>query len=432
VRYAQMSNMVSVLTDCPHRERLGWLEQDHLNGPALRYNFGLERLYGKIEHDMSDAQRSDGLVPDIAPEYLIFTGAFRDSPEWGSASVQIPWQQYQFDGNLEGLRRTAPLMKGYVDYLTHLAQGHLLDYGLGDWLDLGPRENGGNGQLTPPGLTASAFYCDDTRIYAHVAELLGNADEASHYRQLADQIQAAFNAKYYDAVRQRYSTGSQAANSLPYAMNLVDPQHRPAVLASIVQDVAAHQGGLTAGDVGYRFLLRALADGNRSDLVAAMIDRSDRPGYGYQLAHGATSLIETWTANPHSSQDHFMLGQINEWFYHDLVGIQSDPAAPGFAHTIIHPAVVANVTWAKARYDSDRGPIACAWSRKGSTVELKVTIPANSTATVYVPATAEGSVKEGGQPAATAVGVHFERMDQGYAVFTVVSGDYAFASEQAP
>ncbi len=426
VRYAQMSNMMSVLTDCPHRERLGWLEQDHLNGPALRYNFGMERLYGKIEHDMTDAQRSDGLVPEIAPEYLIFTGMFRDSPEWGSASVQIPWQQYQWTGDVEGLRRTAELMKRYVDYLSSQAKGHLLDYGLGDWLDLRSRAPGAP-LLTPNGLTATAFYCDDARIYSRVAALLGRTDESKRYGELADTVQAAFNRKYYDAARGLYATGSQASDAIPYVMNLVAPENRPAVLDAIVKDFKDHDG-LTAGDVGFRFLIRALADGNRSDVVAAMLDRTDVPGYGYQLTHGATSLVETWNASPHSSQDHFMLGQINEWFYHDLVGIQIDPAVPGYGHFVIRPAVVSNVTWAKARYDSDHGPIACSWKRADQTFELDVTIPANTTATVYVPASAAAAVREGGRPATEAEGVRFERMDGDRAVFTIGSGHYVFST----
>jgi hypothetical protein len=425
VRFAQMSNMMSVLTDCPHRERLGWLEQDHLNGPALRYNFGMERLYGKIEHDMADAQRGDGLVPEIAPEYLIFTGMFRDSPEWGSAAVQIPWQQYQWTGDREGLRRSADLMKHYVDYLSSQANGHLLDYGLGDWLDLRSRAPGAP-LLTPNGLTATAFYCDDARIYSRVAALLGRSDEAWRYGELADQIQAAFNRKYYDATHRRYATGSQASDAIPYVMNLVAPENRAAVLDAIVQDFK-ERDGLTAGDVGFRFLIRALADGNRSGVVAAMLDRTDRPGYGYQLAHGATSLVETWNASPHSSQDHFMLGQINEWFYHDLVGIQIDPAVPGYGHFLIRPAVVANVTWAKGQYDSSHGPIACSWKRTDQTFELDVTVPANTTATVYVPATAAAAVREGGRPAAESEGVRFERMEGDRAVFTVGSGKYVFS-----
>jgi len=426
VRYAQMSNMVSVLTDCPHRERLGWLEQDHLNGPALRYNFGLERLYTKIEHDMADAQRRDGLVPEIAPEYLIFTGMFRDSPEWGSASVQIPWQQYQWTGDVEGLRRSAELMKRYVDYLSSQAKAHLLDYGLGDWLDLRSHAPGAP-LLTPNGLTATAFYCDDARIYSRVAALLGRAEEARRYGALADAIQAAFNRKYYDAAQRRYATGSQASDAIPYVMNLVAPENRPAVLDAIVQDFR-ERDGLTAGDVGFRFLIRALADGGRSDVVAGMLDRTDRPGYGYQLTHGATSLLETWDASPHASQDHFMLGQINEWFYHDLVGIQADPAVPGYAHFVIRPGVVANVSWAKGQYHSVHGLIACAWQRSGESYELKVTVPANTTATIYLPAAAAAAVREGGRPVAEAEGVRFERMEGDRAVFTVGSGEYRFQS----
>jgi hypothetical protein len=427
VRWAQQSNMMSILTDCPHRERLGWLEQDHLNGPALRYEFGLDRLFGKIASDMADAQLADGMVPDIAPEYVRFSGGFRDSPEWGSACVLVPWQQYEWTGDVEVLRRTSEMMRRYVDYLGSRATGRILSYGLGDWYDLGPKPPG-VAQLTPVALTATAFYCQDARIYARVAALLGRPEEAGRYARLADEIQAAFNRKFFDPQTGRYARGSQCGEAVALAMDLAEPALRAGVLAALVQDLADHGGASTAGDVGYRFLLRALADGGRSDLVAAMINRSDRPGYGYQLARGATSLTEAWDASPRASQDHFMLGQINEWFYHDLAGIQGDPAGAGFSRIIIRPAIVGEVTWVRARYESIRGPIACSWRRDEAGLTLEATIPANTAATIYVPAATEDSVREGGRPAVAAAGVRFLRMEGACALFSVGSGTYSFTS----
>ena len=117
IRWAQRANLVSVVTDCPHRERLGWLEQYHLNGPSLRYEFDLAQLFAKGMNDMADSQLANGLVPDIAPEYVVFDGGFRDSPEWGSAFVIVPWQQYEWTGDTELLRRYYDAMKRYVAYL---------------------------------------------------------------------------------------------------------------------------------------------------------------------------------------------------------------------------------------------------------------------------------------------------------------------------
>jgi hypothetical protein len=427
VRWAQRSNMMSVMTDCPHRERLGWLEQDHLNGPALRYEFDLARLFAKTMNDLADSQQADGLVPNIAPEYVIFSGSFRDSPEWGSACVLIPWQQYEWTGEAEPLRRSYDMMKRYVAHLGSRSADHIVSYGLGDWYDIGPNPPG-VAQLTPVALTATAFHYRDASILAQVAKLLGQPADAQRYQQLADEIRAAFNRKFFDPAASQYAAGSQCANALPLVMGLVAPEHRAAVLAAVVKDVRDRGNALTAGDVGYRYLLRALADGGHSDVIFDMNNQSDKPGYGYQLKHGATSLTEAWDASPHASQNHFMLGQINEWFYHDLAGIQPDPAGPGFKQIIIRPAVVGDLTWVRASYDSVRGRIASAWKRDGRRLTLDVTIPPNTTATVYVPTADADSVTEGGAAAARSPGVRFLRMDDNAAVFAVTSGTYAFAS----
>ena len=427
VRWAQRSNLMSVMTDCPHRERLGWLEQNHLNGPALRYEFDLARLMAKTVNDMADSQLDSGLVPDIAPEYVMFADGFRDSPEWGSACVLIPWQQYEWTGDVELLRRSYARMKRYVAYLGSKATGHIVSHGLGDWYDLGP-ERPGKAQLTPVALTATAFYYYDAWILARVAALLGSRGEAGKYRELAGRIRTAFNQTFFDPAADRYATGSQCANAIPLMMNLVEPARRAAVLAAVVRDVRDRGNALTAGDVGYRYLLRALADGGRSDVIFDMNNQSDKPGYGYQLAQGATSLTEAWNADPNSSQNHFMLGQINEWFYHDLAGIQGDPAGPGFKKIIIKPAIVGDLTWVKADYDSVRGRIVSAWQRAGTQLTLQVTIPANTTATIYMPTRNAATVLEGRQAAGQSEGVRFLRMAGRSAVYEVGSGNYTFTA----
>ena len=184
---------------------------------------------------------------------------------------------------------------------------------------------------------------------------------------------------------------------------------------------------LTAGDVGYRYLLRALADGGRSDVIFDMNNQSNKPGYGMQLAKGTTSLTEAWEP-ARSSQDHFMLGQIQEWFYHDLAGIQNDPGGAGFKKIIIPPQPVGDVTWAKASYNSIRGKIVSDWKRDGEKFILNVTIPANTTATVFVPAKSADDVMESGKPAAQSDGVKFLREENGRAVFEIASGQYEFES----
>jgi hypothetical protein len=436
VRWAQRSNMMSVMTDCPQREKRGWLEEDHLNGPALRYEFDLAQLFTKMLNDIADSQLANGLVPTTAPEYAVFRdkgqtgderGRFGDSPEWGSAFLLVPWQQYQFDGDLDLLRRHYDGMKRYVDYLAGRATNHIVNYGLGDWYDIGPKHPGIS-QLTPIALTGTAFYYYDTWILAQTAALLGKPDEAQQFETRAAEIRAEFNEKFYDATNRFYATGSQTANAIPLVMNLCDPTNRAAVLDAIVCDIRARGNALTAGDVGYRYLLLALAEGERSDVIFDMNNQSEKPGYGFQLKKGATSLTEAWDAGRGSSQNHFMLGQIMEWFYHDVAGIGGDPAGPGFKKIIIRPQPADDLTWARADYDSIRGKITSDWKRAGGKFTLNVTIPANTTASVFIPATSAETVTESGKPAAQSVGVKFLRMDNDCAVFEIESGAYTFGS----
>lgn len=432
VRWAQRSNMVSVLTDCPQREKLGWIEQNHLNGPSLRYAFDLNALFAKGVNDMADSQLADGLVPNIAPEYVAFGGekrnAFGDSPEWSSSFLVVPWQQYEFTGDPGVLVLHYDQMKKYVAYLDTRARADILDYGLGDWFDIGPRRPG-QAQLTPKALTATAYYFYDNWIVAQTAKILGRTADAQAYTTRAETIRAAFNQRFFDSKTNQYATGSQCSNAMALVLGIVKQANRQAVLDNLVADVQTK--GLTAGDVGYRYLLRALADSGRSDVVFALNNQSDRPGYGYQLKHGATSLVEAWDASRYDSQNHFMLGQINEWFFHDLAGIQPDAAEPGFKQFNLKPAIVGgeNLTWVKARYDSVRGRIASEWKREGDRLTLRVTIPANTVATLYVPARDAKTVRESGGPAAAARGVKFLRTEGAAAVFALQSGAYTFESQ---
>ncbi len=430
VRWAQMNNMMSLMTDCPTREKLGWLEQTHLNGPSLRYNFDMAPLFRKAMNDMADSQLENGFVPNIAPEYFVagpkdLNNAMRNSPEWGGAFIMVAWQQYLFDGDVALLRAHYEEMKRYVAFLGSTAKNHIVTTGLGDWYDLGPKPPWGS-QLTPPALTATAFYQHFNWILARTAALLGKPDEEKQFAERVEQIRAAFNQTFYHPETHQYATGSQCANSLAVVLNLVDPTNRAAVIDNIVADVRAK--GLTAGDVGYRYLLRALADGGHSDVIYEMNNQSDKPGYGYQLKMGATSLTEKWDASVGSfgSQNHFMLGQINEWFFHDLAGIQCDPTRAGFKKIVIKPAIIDDLAWVKGTYHSVHGPISTEWHRDRTEFLLKVSIPANTTATVYLPAKSPDEVSECGIPANKASGVKFSCIDGDNAVFEIGSGTYQF------
>ncbi|HYO23519.1 MAG TPA: family 78 glycoside hydrolase catalytic domain, partial [Lacipirellulaceae bacterium] len=427
VRWAQRSNMASVLTDCPHREKLGWVEQYHLNGPAIRYEFDVTRILVKGMYDMHDSQTAEGLVPNIAPELTEFGGGFRASTEWGAAFILVPWQHYEFTGDVGLCRQFYPAMQRYMDYLASSSEGHIVKEGLGDWYDLGPNPPG-FAQQTPPPITGTAFYYQDAALMAKIARALGRAEDAERYAQLAAEIRAAWLKKFRHPESGRYATNSQCTNALALVMGLAEPEDRDQALAELIADIRRNENGVTTGDVGFRYLLMALSQAGRSDVIYDIARQQQRPGYAYQLRQGATSLTEAWDANHDASQNHFMLGQIVEWLYQDLLGISTDPEAPGFERIRIAPAPVGDLAWARGGYRSVRGPIRCAWRREGERFALEVAIPANTTATVALPSRSAAGVTEGGKPIAEAEGVQFLRQEGDRSIYRIGSGSYSFAS----
>ncbi|TKK71040.1 alpha-L-rhamnosidase [Ilyomonas limi] len=383
IDWAIRSNMVSVFTDCPHREKLGWLEEAHLMGSSVKSRYNIAALGRKVVRDMIISQTADGLIPDIAPEYVQFVSGFRDSPEWGSCGVLLPWYLYQWYGDKQVLQESYNMMQRYVAYLEKKSDNHILSYGLGDWFDLGPNSPG-ESQLTPKGVTATAIYYYDLYILSKIAKILNKPEDAAKYNKWGEAVKLAFNNKFFNSTTKQYGTGSQTANAIAVYMKLVNDKDKAAVVNNIVKDLRNRNNALTAGDIGFRYLLKVLDEAGRSDVIFDMNNRSDVPGYGYQLAHGATALTESWQALAVVSNNHFMLGHIMEWFYAGLAGISEAEDAVGYNKIVIRPQVVGDVTYAKASFQSPYGLISSDW-KAGDTFELNVTIPVNTTAVVYLP-----------------------------------------------
>ena len=428
VRWAQRSNMVSVLTDCPHREKLGWLEQYHLNGPAIRYEFDVTRIFNKSMRDMADSQLANGLVPNIAPEYTEFPGTFRAAAEWGASVILVPWQQYLFCGDRRLIGEYYPTMQKYVGYLSSIATDHIVSEGLGDWYDIGPGGRPGAAKLTLPPVTATAYYYYDAKIMAEIAALLGRSEDAEGYTRLADDIRETWIREFRNADG-TYGSNSQCINALALQMGLAEEADREKVLGELIQDIRGRGNAVTAGDVGFRSVLQALARCDASDVVYDMVTQDEKPGYAYQLRQGATALTEAWDANHFASHNHFMLGQVTEWFYKDLVGIEIDPAEPGFKNIIVRPNPVGGIDWAEASYKSLHGPITVRWERKAKRLTLDVSIPANTTAVVHVPSADGTQVTEGGRNSAMGDGVVEAVRSGDTVVCHIESGSYHFESE---
>lgn len=387
IEWSIKSNMASVLTDCPHREKLGWLEQTHLMGNSIRYNYDMSSFFRKTVRDMMAAQTNNDVVPEYAPEFVkmpFMDSIFMDSPEWGSASIILPWYLYHWYGDDETLRSSYGMMQRYIAHLKKKSNDHIVSYGLSDWYDLGPNKPG-LAQLTPMGITATAIYYYDLQLMTKIASLLNKEQDAKTYGDLATQVRHAFNKKFFDKTTMQYGTGSQTANAMAVYFGLVEPQYKQAVIDNIVKDIHARNNSLTAGDVGFRYLLKALDEAGRADVIFDMNSRTDVPGYGYQLVNGATALTESWQALPSVSNNHLMLGHLMEWFYTGLAGISQPDSSIAFKKIVIRPQVVGDITSARARYESPYGLIRSEWTKRNDVFSLEVEIPANTSATIIFP-----------------------------------------------
>ncbi len=386
IKWSIKSNLASVATDCPHREKLGWLEQTHLMGNSIKFLFDIHNLYDKIINDMIEAQLENGLVPDIAPEYVPFNGGFRDSPEWGSACIILPWDMYEWYGDLDAVKKAYPMMKRYLKYLHGMSDKNILSHGLGDWYDLGPKSPG-EAQLTPKSVTATSIFFYDARLLSKMAKLIGEKEDAAYFSNMAEEIRKAFNTKFFNPVTKVYSTGSQTAYSMPLFFGMVDDTLKRDVVKNLIKSINNNDKALTAGDIGYRYLLRTLEEAGQSQIIFDMNSKTDVPGYGYQLSKGATSLTESWAALKYVSNNHMMLGHLMEWFYSGIGGIRQAPGSASYSKIIIYPEVVGDLTWAETTYKTIHGDITCNWKIENNNILMNIKIPVNCTAIVSIPQT---------------------------------------------
>ena len=396
IEKAVRSNMQSVFTDCPHREKLGWLEQVHLNGPGLLYNYDLTAYAPQIMQNMADAQHANGAMPTTAPEYVVFEGpgmdAFAESPEWGGSLVIFPFMYYETYGDDSLIKKYYPNMRRYVDYLKTRAEMGILSFGLGDWYDYGDFRAGFS-RNTPVPLVATAHYYMTVMYLIKAAKMVGNDFDIHYYTSLAHEILAAFNKCFLNKETAQYGTGSQCSNALPLFLQMTqdsdeqgsyqpDAKLDEKVLMNLIKDVEAHGNRLTTGDVGNRYLIQTLARNGQHELIYKMFNHEEAPGYGFQLKFGATTLTEQWDPRQGSSWNHFMMGQIDEWFFNSLVGIRPSTTYQKF---IIAPQPVGDLKYVKASYETLYGTIVVDWTSQNGTFTLNISVPVNTTAVVYLP-----------------------------------------------
>ncbi|MFD5574445.1 family 78 glycoside hydrolase catalytic domain [Streptomyces cadmiisoli] len=416
IRRAVQGNMMSILTDCPSREKLGWLEQNQLVFPTLAANYDMRSYLRKIVRDMADAQTSEGLIPSTVPDYVELAGGYRNDANWGGAFVLVPWQLYTTYGDEETLRTYYPRMKQYVTFLEQKVAGGILDYGLGDWIT--------PDRTFPRAVAGTYGYWRVVDGLSRIARVLGEDDDAALYREKADTSAKALSDKYYNPATGTFGGGGHGAEALALDMGAVPEGERARLLDHFTQSVVAADHHLILGEISLPAAIRVLSEAGRDDIVYGIATRTTSPSYGYQVLAGNTTLGETWDGGPGQSQNHFMLGAIDAWFTGRLAGIQQRPGSVGYRELLIDPAVVGDLTSAGGSYTTPYGTVRTKWSREGSTFRLEAVVPAGTTAEIHVPA-GSGKVRADG-------GARLLRTEDGTAVYEVGSGTWTFVSTAVP
>ena len=388
------SNLQHVLTDCPHREKLGWLEVAHLMGPSIMYRFNIHQLYRKTCRDITEAQEPSGFVPNTAPEYVRFKQRYwSESPEWSASTVQIPWLLYKFYGDTEILSRQYETMEKYMAYILSTRDDKGLPLGgLGDWYDWSDKTDKQYfSQLTPIQLPATAYLVNNAQLMSRISILLNKPDRAKYYSALAKEATDAFLKAYYNQATGVVAQDSQAGYAFALAFHLVPDAQRPKVMKKFIDSIERMKYRPTTGEVAFVYLLRTLMEENRGDVIAKVIMRKSSPGYVNMLEnYGMKTLSEAWN-HPGSSMNHCMFGHAQEWFTAGLLGIRQTEQSCGFKEILLAPQPCGQITDASGWYDSPNGRIESSWKCVDGTFTWTFTVPENSMAVVCVPVDNEQS-----------------------------------------
>jgi alpha-L-rhamnosidase len=373
-----VNNLHGIPTDCPQREKAGWMLDGYNASTVGMWNFRSDTFYAKWARDMGDAQAQDGSVPSIVPTPG-WWGLL--DPWFGGACATLPWDLYERYGDISLLREQFPVMKKYVDYLGTRSKGHLLDWELGDWLEVG---SDGPANRTPVEITSSMAYFNCARIVGQTASLMGDQATAAKYLTLSEEIRSALNRKYFDPVHHRYAVDSQSASAIALVLGVAPEEERPAVFAELLRNIAEdRKNHVSTGLVGTRFLFEALHAGGRDDVAYAILTQPDFPGWVYMLNHGATTVWESWQGQ--FSRDHPALSVVDAWLYQAVAGITPEPGAIAFDRITIAPQILGGMTWAWASHDTIRGRIESRWQIEKKHFKLKVVVPVGARADVVIP-----------------------------------------------
>ncbi|MFC1782051.1 family 78 glycoside hydrolase catalytic domain [Planctomycetota bacterium] len=417
-KWTFLSNMFSVHSDCPHRERFGYGGDPVISSGSFVINFDMANFYAKTVWDFYDSARDDGMLTDTAP----YVGIQYCGVAWAMTHLHYQLQLYQFYGDKRIIEQQYETAKRWLDLVAGQNEDHIIKKGLSDHEGL---------EKAPSPSMVTPLYCLSARMLAQMARIVGRDEQARKYQDLSEAIKKAYLEKFLQPGTGIFSPGTQASQSFALYLDLAPAQEKQAALQYLLNDISnKHKGHLSTGIFGTKFMLDVLAREGYAHIAYDIVNQKTFPGWGYMLENDATTLWEHWALSENTfSHNHPMFGSVSQWFYNWLGGIQPHPNAVGFDQIIIRPQFIEDLQWVKSSYKSIRGLIISNWSRQNKTIHLVVQIPANTTATLYIPTRNMEAILEGSterKPAAQAQGVRALRIEGKDAVITLGSGKYYF------
>lgn len=443
-QWTQRANFIEIPTDCPQRdERLGWMGDAQIYVRTATFNADVAAFFHKWLEDVAEAQRDFGAYPDYAP-YPMAHGAPGQTwgTAWTDAGIICPWTIWRVYGDREGIRRMWPSMKRFMEWRVRRSadlKGRADGNSWGDWLNV--NEN------TPLEYIDAAYFALDARLMTEMAEAIGLESDANAYRRLHESVQRVFQETYV-RTDGTLSVDTQTAYAMAVVFRLVPDDQVERFVATLAAKIARNDDRMSTGFLGTKPLLPALTAGGRHDLALKLFQSRRYPSWGYEVVNGATTVWERWDSytkefgfngaegNQNASMNsfsHYAFGSVMEWAFRNLAGI--DTMEPGYARIAIAPRPasvlgtdrgVPTLNWVKARYDSIRGRIATSWVQEADRFLFEVTIPANTTALVRIPAKVVGQVTESGQALDQAPGVTIRDRAEGRLAVEIGSGTYKF------
>jgi alpha-L-rhamnosidase len=416
-------------------ERQAWLSVSEKTSETEGCLYNVAAFYTNFLAETRIDQREDGCLSDAGS---FWPWSQSGDPCWPAVVTTTPWSCWLMYGDRRILADNYFMMKRWVEFLEKRVDADFIyrKGNYGDWVDAYSMDGKPDNGATSRPLLWTAYFYYNCNLAARIAEFLGHLADAAHFRTTAEKTGVAFNKVFFDPKSDTYESKTQTSYVLPLAFGLTPPERRQAVADNLVKDIlVAHNGHLSVGCVGMKWLMQTLTDIGRTDVAWTILTQTTRPGWGYMISKDGTSIWERWdrdTRDPgmNGQSQTILAGYLGAWMFQTLGGINYDPARPGFRHIILRPQLAGDLTWVTASHRSPYGNIRSEWRIAGNKFLWTVNIPPNTTAEVVVPAKSADSITESGEPAARAPGVRLLHVEPGAAVFSVESGSYSFAASR--